>query len=109
MSERFKCPPTDLRGYWGEGKEVTYAVSYSYNGGIVIENKWYDGYEVPPPLLPAGYAIVGIGVGYQLNARPPLATGYLKPLSKVKDQLYMDGNGEWKHDRTANPEIYENR
>jgi hypothetical protein len=57
-----------------------YAVSYEYNGGIVIADKWYKGYEVPPPYLPVGYKLVGIGVGLQLNARPPLATARLKPI-----------------------------
>jgi hypothetical protein len=61
-----------------------YAVSYKYNGGTVIDGKWYEGYEVPPPILPTGYKLVGIGVGLQLNASPPLATARLKPITKEK-------------------------
>ena len=74
----FKSPATDLRDKTPKIRcEVTYRVSYEYNGGIVIEGEWYNGFEVPPPLLASGYKLVGIGVGLQLNARPPLATARL--------------------------------
>lgn len=60
-----------------EGDEVKYPVSYNYNGGIVIENRWYDGFIVGQPLLPKGLELQSIGVGLQLNATPPLATAIL--------------------------------
>jgi hypothetical protein len=79
----FHCPPTDLRGYAGtDGCEVMYAASYEYNGGTAIGDKWYKGYKVPPPYLPAGYKLVGIGVGLELNATPPLATARLVPIER---------------------------
>jgi hypothetical protein len=85
----FKSPVTDLRGHAPtEREEVTYDVSYTYNGGIVIDGEWYDGVEVPPPLLLPGYGIVGIGVGLQLNACPPQATGVLKPLHLISGSNY---------------------
>lgn len=65
----------------GKGKtcrEVTFPTSISYNGGIGIDGVWYRGYEVGPPIVPEGYELVGIGVGYQLNARPPYATQLLR-------------------------------
>lgn len=99
---RFKCKPADFRGYNlqpGDRIEVTYPVSYTYNGGIGIDGTWYEGYEVPAPILNVDHAIVGIGVGYELNARPPLATGVLKLKSDVKDQPYLDCDGIWKRDK----------
>lgn len=89
----FVCPAPDLRGKELDRKgrqrksvEVTYPVSYRYNGGILLKpdgswdpdnGDWYPGYEVPRPILPDGYKIVGIGVGLQLNSRPPYATTIL--------------------------------
>jgi len=93
------CPPTDLRGYHPtDYVEVTYAVSYRYNGGgISIRDKWYAGFKVPAPLINPGYVLVGIGVGLQLNACPPYATGVLKPKSRLRqDEPYMDLDGVWK-------------
>ena len=78
MPKLFKCPPTDLRGIRDDRKEVMFATSCTYNGGIVIDGEWYDGYDVPPPLINPGYELIGIGVGLQLNARPPLATQVLR-------------------------------
>lgn len=73
--------------------EVTYPVSYSYNGGVYInpdgtldysyrntDSKWYDGVKVPSPVIPKGYELVGIGVGLQLNAFPPYATKVLRKI-----------------------------
>ena len=93
----FRCPPTDLRCYQPkERHEVTYAVSYTYNGGTVINDEWYAGYEVPAPLIAPGFVLIGIGVGLQLNATPPYATGVIIPESGVKEGLYMDCDGVWK-------------
>jgi hypothetical protein len=80
----FHCSPTDLRGHTpGErGCEVQYAVSYEYNGGTTVAGQWYKGYKVPPPYLPIGYKLVGIGVGLELNATPPLATARLVPIKR---------------------------
>ena len=100
----FKCPPTDLRGNHpgtDDRMEVTYSVSYIYNGGISVKGIWYDGYEVPAPLLDPGYVIVSIGVGLQLNAKPPYATGILKPESELKPgQSYLGIDGVWKKIKT---------
>jgi hypothetical protein len=57
---------------------VTYPVSYRYNGGIVIGDEWYDGYEVDAPVVPEGWELKGMAVGLNLNARPPQATMLLK-------------------------------
>lgn len=84
----YKCPRAILtkpsgkaipKGYEGE---VNFAVGYRYNGGIVVKDEWYEGFEVPAPKVPKGYKLVGIGVGLQLNARPPYATQYLKKVVK---------------------------
>lgn len=56
------------------GREVTFPVSYRYNGGTIIGNEWYQGYEVPQPKLPKGHKLQTLGVGLQLNAKPPYAT-----------------------------------
>lgn len=62
----------------GERVMVTYPVSITYNGGAVINGQWYSGYEVPPPIVPRGYKLVGLGVGLQMNAHPPYATAMLE-------------------------------
>ena len=82
----FKCPKPGLtKGEkWCNNRLVTFPVSYTYNGGTVIGDEWYDGYEVPPPYVPVGYELVGIGIGLQLNAAPPIATMYLRPIKKEK-------------------------
>ena len=61
------------------GSGDTVAVSYTYNGGIIIDGKLYQGFEVPQPKVPKGFKLVGIGCGFQLNARPPYATAFIKP------------------------------
>jgi len=69
---------------WSESFLVTYPTSYRYNGGIVIDGKWYQGYKVVSPKVPKGFELVGIACGLQLNARPPYATRYLKPIDGHK-------------------------
>jgi hypothetical protein len=81
-----RYPAPDLRGEqnnrknerWADGRLVRFPVSYRYNGGVTIDDEWYPGVEVPAPIVPEGYELVGIGVGLQLNARPPLATYLLR-------------------------------
>lgn len=68
----------------GQSFEVTYPVSYRYNGGIIVDGKWYKGYDVPKPDVPEGYELIDIGVGLQLNAKPPYAT---KVLSPIKNEI----------------------
>lgn len=81
----FKCPQPILdyhkRGLekWGKGKIVTYPVSYRYNGGTIIDGEWYDGFEVPPPIVPEGFCLINIGIGLQLNAHPPYASMLMQP------------------------------
>ena len=70
------------RKFLNGDKEVQFPVSYRYNGGTIIGGKWYSGYEVPPPIVPSGYKLVSLGVGLQLNSRPPFATMLLKKLTK---------------------------
>ena len=67
---------------WCDNRLVEYPVSCTYNGGISIGDEWYEGYEVPSPVVPDGYELVDIAVGLQLNACPPMATMYLKPIEK---------------------------
>ena len=64
---------------WCNSFLVHYPISQTYNGGIVIDNKWYKGFKVAKPKVPRGFKLVGIGIGSQLNARPPMATMYLEP------------------------------
>jgi hypothetical protein len=73
-----------------------YAVSYIYNGGTSINDEWFNGYGVPPPYILPGYGIVSIGVGLQLNACPPLATGVLKPVDQIAPGTkYLNMDGVW--------------
>jgi hypothetical protein len=71
-----RLPGTDLRGKekLNASVEVKVDCSYLYNGGITIGDDWYPGFEVDPPIIPRGYELVGMGVGAQLNARPPYST-----------------------------------
>lgn len=75
--------PIDLKKTekWADGYLVQYPVSYKYNGGTIIDGEWYKGFKVPPPEIPEGYELVDIGIGLQLNSKPPIATKYLKPIS----------------------------
>ena len=72
---------------WCNSFLVTFPVSVTYNGGIVIDGKHYEGYRVPSPKVPKGFKLVGIGVGSQLNARPSHATRYLKPIKERKSKV----------------------
>ena len=83
-------PPTDLRKKKPRNPdasvEVTYSVGYTYNGGMTgPDGEHYAGYEVPPPILPEGYVLVGLGVGYQFNAHPPYATELMKPVHMLTE------------------------
>ena len=70
---------------WCNSFLVTYPVSYDYNGGTVIDGKWYKGYKVVGKLkVPKGFTLSSIGCGLQMNGRPPFATVYLKPLTDAK-------------------------
>ncbi len=83
-------PATDLTGKKPRNPdasiEVTYSVSITYNGGTIgPDGEHYAGFSVPPPILPEGYVLVGIGVGHQLNARPPYATEVMTPIHMLTD------------------------
>lgn len=70
----FKVPGDDLRNKprpGGRDTLVDVHHSISYNGGTVVGDKWYSGFEVGEPILPDGYELVGTGEGSQLNAHPP--------------------------------------
>ena len=78
----YEVPATDLTKNAKPGKKirVTYAVGYSYNGGTVVNGEWFAGFKVPPPIVPAGYKLIGLAVGLELNAHPPQATALLAPI-----------------------------
>ena len=78
-NEPLELPATKLFMKEGESqREVRYAVSYTYNGGTVYKQSWYPGYKVPPPVLQEGCELVPLGVGLDLNSRPPRATAKLR-------------------------------
>jgi len=82
MSEDFfEVEQPDLRRYNGEC-EVTFPVSYTYNGGIIIDGKWYKGFRVPYPKLREGFTLKTLGVGLDLNQKPPRATMLLTKAGK---------------------------
>ena len=85
-NEMFKVPDCKLTigEKWGSSFLVTYPVSYSYNGGTIIDGKWYKGFEVVKPKVPVGYKLMNIGIGLQLNGHPPYATMLLKPIDDHK-------------------------
>jgi hypothetical protein len=58
--------------------EVQYPVGYRYNGGIIVNDEWVQGFIVDSPKVPKGFKLRNIGVGLQLNCRPPIATSYLE-------------------------------
>jgi len=72
--KRLPKPVPEIGEKWCNSYLVTYPVSYRYNGGIVVNGKWHEGYLVPRPHVPKGYMLTGIGCGFQMNARPPQAT-----------------------------------
>ena len=61
--------------------EVTFSVGYRYNGGIIINGKHVQGILIASPKVPKGFELRSIGVGLQLNSRPPYATQFLKKTS----------------------------
>lgn len=65
-----------------KGYEVTYPVSYRYNGLIEHKGEWYRGFEVPAPKVPKGWRLRSLGVGLNLNAKPPIATMFLERIPK---------------------------
>ena len=75
-----KVPAPDLtkKAKPGKSVQVTFPVSCSYNGGTVIKGEWFAGYKVEKPIVPAGYELVSIGVGLELNAHPPSCTMILR-------------------------------
>jgi len=82
----FNIPQKDVKlnigEKWCDSFLVTFPTSIRYNGGTIIEGKWYDGYKVAKPRVPEGFKLTGIGIGSQLNCHPPYATQYLEPLDK---------------------------
>ena len=72
MEKKFKHIPAPV--LMRKQGEVQYPVSYEYNGGIQLEDGWFNGFQVDAPIVPDGYELVGIGVGLEFNAHPPLAT-----------------------------------
>lgn len=62
-------PATDLRSKKPKNPdasvEVTCSAGVTYNGEMTgPDGQHYAGWEVPPPILPEGYVLVGIGVGH---------------------------------------------
>lgn len=73
---------------WCDSWLVTLPVSYTYNGGVSNNGKWYSGFKVNSPKPPDGFELVGVGSGLQLNARPPHKKYYLKPVDGHKVTRY---------------------
>jgi len=68
-----------------DGLEVQVYVSNQYNGGIIVNDRWVAGIEVPAACAPTGFMLDGsIGCGLQLNSRPPLATRILRAIKEIK-------------------------
>ena len=82
--KRMPCPKLNVGEKWCDSYLVTYPVSYTYNGGIIVDGKVYSGFTVPAPKVPKGFKLKGIGCGLQLNAKPPYATAYLEPVNGQK-------------------------
>ena len=82
----YHCAATNLtsKAKPGKGKQVTYRAGITYNGGTVIDGEWYAGYAVPPPIIPVGYELVDLGIGLELNSRPPQATALLRHMTPVR-------------------------
>ena len=78
---KMKCPPLKKTEKWCDSHLVQFPVSHVYNGGVIIDDEWYDGYAVDAPEVPDGFELVSIYCGLQLNCQPPLATMYLKPIT----------------------------
>jgi len=83
MSLFYKVKGDDLRGKESADNDVLVKIHHSinYNGGTVVDGKWYAGYEVDRPIVPKGYELFSIGEGSQLNAHPPYTMMILR---KVK-------------------------
>jgi hypothetical protein len=77
-------PTLNIGERWCESFLVTFPVTYRYNGLVEVDGKLHSGFKVPAPKVPKGFKLVTIGCGLQLNARPPHATVYLKPLDGNK-------------------------
>lgn len=67
-----------------EGK-VKFPVSYRYNGGTIVDGKWHEGFEVGDPVVPDGYELISLGIGLELNSKPPVCTMYLQKSKKAKE------------------------
>ena len=74
---------------WCDGWLVKVPHSIRYNGGIILDKdgnpdpngEWYDGYEVPSPVIPAGYELKSIHTLSELNARPPYHSMLLRKVA----------------------------
>jgi hypothetical protein len=75
-------PATDLtkKAKPGQRVKVTYAVSQTYNGGVVHNGEWFVGYVVPPPIIPRGFKLESDYGGLQLNCSPPQASAMMVPV-----------------------------
>ena len=82
--KKYPAPKLTIGERWLDSYLVTFPVSYRPNGGCVIDGEYYDGVEVPSPIIPSGYTLKSIGVGMMLNQTPPVCTMYLKPIDGLK-------------------------
>ena len=58
---------------------VSYPVSQDYNGGRFIKGTgWISGYDVPEPIVPAGYELVEMYFGLQFNCYPAMKKNMLR-------------------------------
>lgn len=77
-SQFFKVPAPELLPFKsGSRRKVSWPVSHEYDGGVTVKNKWYKGYEIPPPIVPEGFVLREESRDLVLDAKPSRATGYL--------------------------------
>jgi hypothetical protein len=76
----FQCSRPEIQPlYYGENsRQISFPVSYTYNGGIVIGDKWYKGFHVPAPIIPSDCELNTLGIGLCLMSQPPMCTVLLK-------------------------------
>jgi hypothetical protein len=60
---------------------ISYPVSYDYNGSHFVKGTGLiSGYRVPEPIVPAGYELVEMYFGLQLNSYPPMKKNMLRKI-----------------------------
>jgi len=73
--EFIKLPAPKLPAKEGN---ISYPVSYEYNGGTIYKGQYIKGFEIPEPIVPNGFKLVQLYMGLQLNSCPPMKTNRLR-------------------------------